>query len=319
MPVAVASRSASASISASPAAPMATSPCRNAHRASASTTRPSSVREPSSRPRRTAACSSVRAALANVRDHCSWVSLPGAALSQRGQRVVGQRRPAGRRPGRVGVGGQRRLHPGQQRLDDADLGLGVDAGQHQLHPVAGRQLGVAGHVPGRRPAQRPGQGVGEGADPGAQRGQRPLVEPQLGVGEVVVVDQHEVGGGVADQLGDLGARARDVELHPRAAGQPVRALAVEADGQPVVAQHRVLGDGGLLDREAGVPAVVGQLEDRPQGVDLAGLQPLLDPLRQVAAGALLERGQQVGQRRCCRTRGGGSTRRTPARNSSRPT
>ena len=211
--------------------------------------------------------------------------------------MVGQRRPALRRPGRVGEGGQRRLHAGEQRLDDADLALGVDAGEHQLHPLAGGQLGVAGHVPGRRPAQRPGQRVGDGADPVAQGGQRALVEAQLGVGQVVVVDQDEVGGRVAGQLGHLGARAGHVELDPVRAGESVGAVAVQADGQAVVAQHGVLGDGGLLDREAPVAAVVGQLEHRPERVDLAGAQPLLDPLRQVAAGALRQRGQQVGQRR----------------------
>ena len=68
-----------------------------------------------------------------------------------------------------------------------------------------------------------GQRVGEGADARAQRGQRPLVEAELGVGEVVVVDQHEVGRRVADQLGHLGARAGDVQLHARGAGEPVRA------------------------------------------------------------------------------------------------
>src|SRR3712207_6956063 len=50
-------------------------------------------------------------------------------------------------------------------------------------------------------------------------------------------------------------------------------------------RSRVLRDGGLLDREARVPAVVGHLEDGTQGVDLAGAQPLVRPFRQVAAGA----------------------------------
>ena len=47
---------------------------------------------------------------------------------------------------------------------------------------------------------------------------------------------------------------------------------------------------------ARVPAVVGQLEHRAQGVHLAGAQPLVGPLGQVAAGALRQRRQQVGQR-----------------------
>jgi hypothetical protein len=160
---------------------------------------------------------------------------------QRGQRLVRERPPAALGPARVGEVGQRDLHPAQQRLDDADLGLGVHPRQHQRHPVAGRQLGVPCHVPRRGPAQRARQRVGDGADGLLQGGQRPLVEPQLGVGQVVVVDQHQVRRGVAGELGDLGQLALDVQLDPGAPGQPLRPPVVEAHGQPVTAQHRVLG------------------------------------------------------------------------------
>ena len=54
---------------------------RKAQRASASTTSPSIVREPSSSPRSTAACACVRTALANVRDHSSCTSLAAGADS----------------------------------------------------------------------------------------------------------------------------------------------------------------------------------------------------------------------------------------------
>ncbi len=219
------------------------------------------------------------------------------ALPHGGERGVGEQRPAGGRPRRVGVGAERALHPGQQRLDDAALGLRADAGEHDLHPLAGRQLGVPGHVPGGRPAQRPRQRVGHPADLLAQGAQRALVEPQLGVGEVVVVDQHEVGCGGTDEVGHEGSGTRDVELDARRPGQPVRSVAVEADGGAVVTQHRVLGDGGLLDGEGRVAAVVRELVDRAQGVDLAGPQPLVGPGRQVAAGALRQRPEQVGEGR----------------------
>src|SRR3712207_8914629 len=69
---------------------------------------------------------------------------------------------------------------------------------------------------------------------------------------------------MAGELGDLGQLPLDVQLHPGAAGQPVGSPVVEAHGQPVPAQHRVLGDGGLLDGEGGVAAVVADLGQRAQ-------------------------------------------------------
>ena len=96
----------------------------------------------------------------------------------------------------------------------------------------------------------------------ADGGQRVVVQADLGVGEVVVVDQHQVGRRVADQVGHLRAGAGDVELHAGGARESVRALAVQPHRKPVVAQHRVLGDRRLLDDEALVPPVVGQLEER---------------------------------------------------------
>ena len=147
-------------------APIATSPDRNAHRASASTARPRvgprAVEQPAQHRGVLLGAGGAGEGARPLQLHVAAGSAPPRA---RLSAWSASSRPAGRRPRRVGVGGQRRLHPGEQRLHDADLGLGVHAGEHQLHPVAGRQLGVAGHVPGRRPAQRPGQRVGDGADP----------------------------------------------------------------------------------------------------------------------------------------------------------
>ena len=46
---------------------------------------------------------------------------------------------------------------------------------------------------------------------GEGRGQRALVEADLRVGQVVVVDQEQVGLLAADELGDLGDRTVDVD------------------------------------------------------------------------------------------------------------
>ena len=54
---------------------------------------------------------------------------------------------------------------------------------------------------------------------------------------------------------------------------------------------------GLHHRELGHPAVAVQHEVRPQRVHPGGFQPFLGPAGQLPAGGLLQRGQQVGQRR----------------------
>ena len=89
----------------------------------------------------------------------------------------------------------------------------------QLDEVAAGHLGVAGHVPRGAEDQRAGQAVGEAARVGHGRRGGALVEADLGVGEVVVVDQQQVRLGPADQLGHLGALAVDVELEPVGAHQ----------------------------------------------------------------------------------------------------
>ena len=68
-----------------------------------------------------------------------------------------------------------------------------------------------------------GQRGGEAARVRQGGGERALVEPDLGVGEVVVVDEQQVGLLAADELGHRGARAVDVELE--AVGAVQRAVA----------------------------------------------------------------------------------------------
>ena len=81
-----------------------------------------------------------------------------------------------------------------------------------------------------------------------QGGQRALVEAHLGVGEVAVVEQHQVGLLLADQLGHVGLVARHVDLDARAAHERAVDEVVEADGEPVPAQRREVRVRGLLDR-----------------------------------------------------------------------
>ena len=74
-------------------------------------------------------------------------------------------------------------------------------------------------------------------------------------------------------------------------------MVVQADRDPVRAQHRVRRGGLLLHRELGEPALGIQFVRRPQRVHPGGLQPFLRPRGQLPARGFLQRGQQVGQRR----------------------
>jgi hypothetical protein len=60
-----------------------------------------------------------------------------------------------------------------------------------------------------------------------------VVQPDLGVGQVIVVEQHQVWPVLTGQLGDLGALAADVGLYPAPPDQPGVAPVVQANRDPV--------------------------------------------------------------------------------------
>jgi hypothetical protein len=115
-----------------------------------------------------------------------------------------------------------------------------------------------------------------------------VIQPDFGVGQVVIVDQDQVGPLVAGQLRHLGALAFDVHLDPVPPGQAglvapggrpsqtaPRAAVVQPDRDAVRAEHRMAG-GRLLDhREGGEPALGVAPVLGPQRVHARGLQPLL--------------------------------------------
>src|SRR4051795_8072591 len=75
------------------------------------------------------------------------------------------------------------------------------------------------------------------------------VEPDLGVGQIVVVQQHEVRTAYADELGDSALRTGDVDLDAVAAYQAFGCLVVEADGDAMGPKRRVLFRCFLYDGE----------------------------------------------------------------------
>ena len=135
--------------------------------------------------------------------------------------------------------------------------------------------------------------------------QRPVIEPDDGVAEVVVVEQDQVRPGQPDQLGHLGPGTGDVDLDPvRAHEGAVGGPVVQADRDVVRPQRRVLGCRFLEHREVGEPAVLPDGELAAQRVRSGGLQPGLRPVTQAHARALLERRQQVWRAWRCPSRAG---------------
>ena len=126
-------------------------------------------------------------------------------------------------------------------------------------------------------------------------GEGVLVETDLRVGQILVVDEHEVGLGLAHQLGHLGAHAVDVDLDAVVAHELAAVQVVEADRQAVRADGRVLGVSLLQHGERRDRARVVGLEDRTKGVHTGGLEPQLRPAGQLAAAGLLQLGEQVAQ------------------------
>ena len=245
----------------------------------------------SARSRAVSSPDAVRAAVALT--SCSWASLPGsAATGDLPEPVAGGRADRGAvLGGGVGVHGRQQL--GDQGAQQRRVGLTGQGLEHDVDEVAGAHLGVAGHVPQRGQHQGARQRAREAARVRQGRGQRALVEPDLGVGEVVVVDEQQVGLLAADQLGHRGARALDVELEVVGAVQRPVAHGVHADDEGVRAQRLEARGAGLLDGGRRDAAAVVDLDDRAQRADPGGLEPLARPGAQVAAGGGLELAEQV--------------------------
>src|SRR5205085_5541466 len=121
----------------------------------------------------------------------------------------------------------------------SDVGLTTDAAGDECDVVTGRHLCIAQHVPGRGPQDRALQRMWQVRDVLGDGGKAAVVEPDLRVGEVVVVQQHEVGPAGTDQLGNFACCTCDVELDPVPAYQPGLGPVIEPDGDAVRAERRV--------------------------------------------------------------------------------
>ena len=209
-------------------------------------------------------------------------------------------RPAdGRGPSRVGVRLDRGGRLQQNTLHHTDFGLRGDAVLDERHEVARLHLGLAGHLPGGRPHERAWHRVGDVADACGGGLERFGVEAHRRVREVVVVEQNQFSARDADEIGDFGDRALDVEFDALDAFESAGCVVVvDAYAHAVHACLACAGSCAVLnDGEAGERARVVDLEVGPDDVDAGGLEPLAAPVGEVATRRLLQRGKQIRERR----------------------
>ncbi len=193
------------------------------------------------------------------------------------------------------VQGQRRGELAQEHQHRGGLGLGGQRPQEQLDELACRHLAVAGHVPGGAQHERARQG-GESGQVLDRRGEGFLVQAHLRVGEVIVVDQEQCRARPADQFGDLGEFAVDVDVDQEGLGQGAIDHVVAAQSEPMRALGGPLVGNLLGDRHVGEDPCVVRVDDGTQRGNARLLKPHVGPGLEVAARGLLELGEQVGER-----------------------
>ena len=233
-------------------------------------------------------------------------------LARCSQEGLAQLRPAVVRPVRVCVVCSRRAGLGQDLLQHRQLGFLSRASGHQADEVARPHLRVARHLPCRGPHQGTRHRIRDAHDVRlagsssvaitvADRScQGSLIQRHVSVGQIVVVDQHQVASGHARQLRNFGPLAGNIQLNALGA---LQRSALAARGAALIAVHahsnavragltRAGLRAGLLHGKGAVGSV-GYLKDRGQGVDARRAQPLIRPVRKVAPRSLLQRPQQV--------------------------
>ena len=156
--------------------------------------------------------------------------------------------------------------------------------------VLNLELGVANRIPQHRPDQRAGQRVRQAGQVGQHRFRPGGPQTHLGVGEVVVVDEDEIRGRLADGLAHRSTRRGQGHIDEVSAHQIVSLQRVQADAQGVRTTDVSAGThvdgvthhGELLDD----PVTNGEF--RQQDVRSGGLEPGIHPGAQVSTACLLE-------------------------------
>ena len=197
--------------------------------------------------------------------------------------------------GGVDVDAGNRAELGQGRADDSRLGLRRDVPEHQTNVVACRGFAVAGRVPHRTPHDRTGERVLDRRQVLDRHREGCRVESHLGVGEVVIVDQNQVGPLRSDERRHLGTHSVDIEFDAIVTHENARDEVVRPDREPVRADGRIVGRCGLHDRKRGDDAIRIRLDFRLQSVHARRLEPEVRPVREIATARDLQLGQEVGE------------------------
>ena len=294
------SRASSASISASPARPIAASRRSRAQRSSASTARPGTSALPSSSPASRSSWSGVTAVQPSSCAQASWWSLPGsAARSSAWPRSASSSLPSGTHAGSAMSRNMRAVTRCRICSTETDGSLPMPADQHP-DERGQRQLGLAApcRCAALQQTARASESVKSPIDSVSVASDRG-VEPDERVVEVAVVEQDQVGLLEADQLAAPSVRGPATSTSTRwiRASAPSLAL-VEADRDVVRPQRRVRVRGLLQHRERGERTRPSATSNSLRSVfGPAVSSQTRDQSRQVLPGARLERAQQVGERR----------------------
>ena len=172
---------------------------------------------------------------------------------------------------------------------------------YQMHIVPGTEHSVSHRVPEGRQADCAGEGITQPVQRLDQGDQRVLVEADLGVRQVLVIEQEQRRTCPANKFRNLGPRSCHIHLDAVRTHQGAGVVeVVEADAQPVRAGHLFSADRVRCvlphDNRTVLPGVVG-FRFRNQDGHAGGLQPLPGPQGHVASGCCGQRGEQVRERR----------------------
>src|SRR5918993_848358 len=197
--------------------------------------------------------------------------------------TVPVRSPGGLAVLRRGVGQHRRLELAQQRPQQRRVRLTGQCVEDEGREASGPHLRVAGHVPRGREERRAGERRREATWVRQRRRERPLVEADLGVGEVVVVDEQQVWLLLTDELRHVGAFTVDVELEAVGPVEDAVSRGIQPDRQPVGTRRHEARRRELLEDRGRDAATVVDGDHRAEGAYPSRLQPQLRPGPQVTS------------------------------------
>ena len=172
-----------------------------------------------------------------------------------------------------------------------------DISQNQLDEISRRCLSITGGIPQASPDKGSSEWACDQGEILHCRGTRVLVQTNLGVGEIVIVDQDELRSNLAQGFSDLGELTVNVELSsPDPLQETILTRVIETHCQAMRAKGRPLLGRSLSNVEiSDYPRVIdGHLG--VEGVYSCGLEPQFAPGPQCATARILEFLKEVCER-----------------------